>query len=135
MSEEAACREVVELHRFFERWLAGRSDADPMQRLEGALAECFELVGPDGRSVRRQALVEGLRDGFASRGADFRIRVEDVRARTLAEDLYHVTYVERQERAGRETARTASALLRRRAEPPGGFSWLHVQETWLSEEQ
>ena len=59
----AARLEIVELHRFFEGWLGGTLPADEasFNRLTSALAEDFEMVGPDGRLIARAMLLEELR--------------------------------------------------------------------------
>ncbi len=130
----AARLEIVELHRFFEGWLGGALSADESSfaRLTSALAEDFEMVGPDGRLIVRAVLLEELR-GAAGLQPGLRIWTEGESPRVVGEGLVLATYREWQSLPdGEPRARASTVLLRVRAEAPGGLEWLHVHETWHS---
>jgi hypothetical protein len=127
--EAAACAaEIVALHAAFEAWLgaAGSGDAG---RFEAAFDAGFAMVMPSGRMLQRAAVLAFLREGRGSRGAGFRIAIEDVAVLHATPPLLLMHYVERQWTGGQETARRASALFRVEAAGP---RWLFVQESWIT---
>lgn len=130
----AAClQEIDELHRFFEAWFAGRLPAtsESFARVDVALSEDFEIVGPSGDLSARGPLLERLR---AAHGVDdaLRIRVENGRVRTLEPGgLLLAVYEEWHETEDGPRGRLSSALFRPWPETPNGLQWLHVHETWL----
>ena len=133
MDPMAAARlEIVELHRFFEGWLGGTLAADESSftRLTSALAEDFEMVSPEGRLVARAELLEELR-GAAGGQPGLCIWTEDESPRVVGQGLVLVTYQEwRSLPNGEPRGRVCTALLRVRADAPGGLEWLTVHETW-----
>jgi hypothetical protein len=125
---EACAAEIVALHQVFERAL-GAPGRDETARFEAAFAPGFAMVMPNGRRLDREAVLDFLRAARGSRGADFRIAIEDVAVLHAAAPLMLMHYVERQWLGGAETARRAAALFRLQ---PGGPRWLFVQETWVT---
>ncbi len=130
---DACRREIEDLHAFFEDWFAGRParDGEAFGRVEAALAEGFQLVGPDGVRHVRDELLAGLRAAHGTRAGGFRIWTRAARSRPLAEGLHLAVYEEWQELAGVERGRLSTALFREREDGPNGVEWLHVHETWL----
>lgn len=135
-SADAACeQEVVDLHRFFEQWMTGRlDDTDAaFAAFRDAMADDFVIVSPDGQATASDPLVEALR---ATHGryppGGFEIRIENCRARGIADGVMLVTYEEWQQSEGEDAdGRISSALLRRDDAGPRGWVWLHVHETGL----
>lgn len=132
---EDRCRlEVVELHRFFQDWFNAEltNDEASFSRFEGVIAADFEIIGPEGRRVEREALMPVLRGGYGrSLEADFTIEVRNVRSRTVADGMVVVTYEEHQTTDGATRNWLSSALFRAREGTPNGVEWVHVQETYL----
>lgn len=127
-SPEAACAaEIVALHVLFESWLGEAGQGD-FARFDAAFAEGFAMVMPNGRKLDRAAVLAFLREARGSRGADFRIWIEDAHALHVAGDQVLMHYLECQHVGGQDTARRASALFRLEAAGP---RWLFVQETWV----
>lgn len=122
--------EIHQLHDFFERWLRGEADEGALARAEEVFDEEMTFIGPDGRVLEREALLEGL---ARARGArpELRITVEEVRVEALGQDRWVVTYVERQREPGQATARRSTALLVAAEGAPQGVRWRHVHETWI----
>lgn len=129
----AARLEIVELHRFFEGWLGGALPADEpsFTRLTRALAEDFEMIGPDGRLIPRAVLLEELRVAAGGQPG-LRIWTEHESPRVVGGGLVLATYHEWQSLPdGEPRGRASTVLLRVRAQAPGGLEWLHVHETWI----
>jgi len=126
---EATCAaEIIALHDAFEAWL-GAPGAGDMARFEAALAPGFTMVPPSGALLDRAGVLAFLAAGRGTRGADFRIVVEQARLLQQQGDLVLMHYIERQWTRGVETARRATALFRL---SPDGPAWLAVQETWIT---
>jgi len=125
--------EVLELHRFFERWYLGEPDphGEDFSRLSDVLTEDFRMVNPDGEVVARSELLTGLRRNHGTRSDDFQIRVENVSYRMVGRTAAAVTYEEWHEEGGRTRGRVSTAILREHSSTPNGVEWLHVHETWL----
>jgi hypothetical protein len=125
--------EVVNLHRFFEEWLAGRlPDTDvAFERCVTAMATQFELIVPSGERLTRTDLLESLRGVNGSRGADFRLWVDELATRPIAGGVHLVTYQEWQTHDGRTTGRLSTAILADSAGAADGIEWWHVHESWL----
>lgn len=119
--------EIIGLHAFFERWLAG--ETDDLSRCEAVLADGFAMVGPGGNLIDRETLLENLRAAHGERVVG--IRIENYAERTIGDELRVATYEEWQDEQGTERGRLSTALFRARADTPFGVEWLHVHETWL----
>lgn len=137
-SGDASVRaEIEELHRFFEGWFTARLANTPSEfaRFESVVAPGFVHIPPSGARTEREALLNGLRNAHGVHADDgFRIWIEDVRARTLADGTVLATYEEWQETRGDEPrGRISSVVFRAREDLPNGLEWVHVQETWLAE--
>ncbi|MDF1836422.1 MAG: hypothetical protein P1V35_01010 [Planctomycetota bacterium] len=130
-AQQLAVHEVLDLHEFFEDWLSGRGPNTPecFARLSRSLDSEFEIITPDGQLISRENLIDGLSGGFGSRGPEFRLWVQNTRARMVEEGLCLVTYEEWQATDGVEKGRLSSALLR--CTPQGICTWIHVHETAL----
>lgn len=127
---EAFSDEVERLHRFFTEWYAGTPDRH-FGDFDDATAPTFHLVVPDGRVLRRSEIVAAVRDAGGSGGITIEIRNPCVRYDDGS--IVIGTYEEHQVRDGRPSARQSTAVMRRDPDTPGGFSWLAVHETWISE--
>jgi hypothetical protein len=140
VSMESRCQaEVTELHRFFQDWFNGAipDDDETFARFAGVMDAGFVIVTPEGRTVERAALVEGLRGAhgrWRQEGKDpGRIWIDKVDVRHEGDGLTAVTYEEWQKFDGRVRGRISTALLRANSGTPNGIEWLHVHETWLPE--
>ena len=126
------CNEVLELHRFFQEWFAGRLASTPeaFARFADVIESGFEIVSPDGECRARAALLESLR---AAHGCDpeARIRIENFRGHEVGEGLFQAVYEEWQGRGADQRGRLSSALFRRAEGLPQGVEWLHLHECWL----
>lgn len=134
--DESCRKEVFRLHQFFEDWFLGRipNDDETFAGCADVLAAAFEIIPPSGELTGRAELLERLRDAHGQYGKiDFRIRISEVRGRTITDDAHMVTYQEWQETDGTWTARWSSAVFRRNSQAPNGVEWVHVQETWMPE--
>lgn len=135
---EGCRREVFELHRFFEEWFDGRvaDDEATFARVADALGEGFLLVSPDGTREPRERVIGDLRAAYGRWTEEHpgRIWIEDVEVRYSDPDRALVVYVEWQESGGVTRGRISSALFGRSGDAPNGVVWLHLQETWLSED-
>ncbi len=128
--------EILELHRFFERWFTGRADVEDVSRLSGVLSERFLMVTPSGQTLDRRQLVAALHRRHGSHplpGHSYRIEVQNVRERFRTGGHCMVTYEEHQEVDGEVRARISSALFRERSDAPHGVEWVHLHETWLGD--
>jgi|GEM_PF-720900 len=137
MVEDPCIQEVHSLHRFFVDWFTGHlaNDHVAFARVEAALDESFQIIGPDGRLQARAELLPMLAEAYGSRAdRDFRIEIRRPRKRRLSDHLCLVTYEEWQYDRSGTRAWQSSALLERHAGAPGGWVWLHVHETLLPAE-
>ena len=124
--------EVLELHRFFQRWFLGELAKTNVEfgRFAEVMAEGFAIVSPRGTLTEREALAEGLKAAHGSWKAG-RIWIENLKVRRVAGESALVTYEEWQQTGADPRGRLSSAWFRRRAGLPNGVEWLHVHETWL----
>jgi len=132
---EKGCEaEVLDLHQFFVEWLTGAfpRTEESFARFSDGMAEGFVFINPSGVLSEKAVMV---RDGEAAHGVHkdtgFRIWIEDIQCRPLADDLCLATYKEWQEISGLINGRLSTALFRSREGAPNGVEWLHVHETWL----
>jgi hypothetical protein len=128
--------EILELHRFFERWFRGEIEDSPetFARLSEVLSERFRMITPGGERVERRQLLEGVRQRHGSHGGpgrSYRIRIDNVEGRYRDAAVALMTYEEWQEVDGQTRGRLSSALFREREDTPCGVEWLHLHETWL----
>lgn len=126
--------EILELHRFFERWFTGRADVEDVSRVSGVLSERFWMVTPSGETLDRRQLVAALHRRHRSHPPpdhSYRIEVKNVRERFRTGGHCMVTYEEHQEVDGEVRSRISSALFRERSDAPHGVEWVHLHETWL----
>jgi hypothetical protein len=132
---DAAIREVVDLHAFFEAWLGGTCPAsdEVLSGAEGALGPSFTMVAPDGRRLSRADTMWWLRQAHGAKGRSgpFRIAVVEPKILHRAEPLVVVGYIEEQWQGSTHTRRRASAVLER--SPDGDrWQWVSVHETWIA---
>ena len=126
---DAACiAEIVALHALFESWLGAAGQGD-FARFEAAFDPGFQMVMPSGRKLDRTEVLAFLHGARGSRGAGFRIAIEEAAVLHAAPPFMLMHYIERQWVGVQETARRASALFRLDATGP---RWLFVQDTWVS---
>ena len=132
---ELAWREVVALHDFFVRWFCGAPDAPDFADCERAFAPDFRMIGPDGVTHLRAAVVERLRGAYASQPASFSIAVSDPHVVSESGGDVLLEYTERQYRDGRTTFRRSTALFQASPTAPRGVLWRHLQETWMDKDE
>lgn len=135
---EDHCRQqVVELHRFFQDWFNAElppSD-EAFARFDRALAEDFQIIGPEGHLVSRERVLGAVRDGHGGRReGGFAIEVKNIVSRTVGEGMVLVTYEEHQTHDGTHRGWLSSALFRADESRPGGVAWVHVHETYLPDD-
>lgn len=120
--------EIGRLHQGFERWFGGDEGFD-FTEFERALADDFTFYPPDGASVDRADLLEGLRSAFGSRSV--RIRIERPVILWERDGAILAGYEEWHDHDDHSIGRRSSVLLTRDEGSSGGLLWRHVQETWL----
>lgn len=130
--------EILELHRFFERWFNGELDASPeaFSRLSDVLSERFLMVTPAGQRLERRQVLAGVQARHGAHrgdGSRFAIEIRKVESRYRDGSVALVTYEEWQTVDGATRGRASSALFRERDDTPCGVEWLHLQETWLQD--
>jgi hypothetical protein len=127
--DHPAIAEVVRQHVVIEQWLSG-TDRAGFDSFVAALADEFEIVTPDGETVRKPELVEGFGAAF---GASPGVKIEAKSARVLAETdgLVVVHYEEWQSECEQPNQRVSTAVFAPRDSAPLGWSWLALHETWL----
>jgi hypothetical protein len=129
------CRhEIEELHQFFQDWFNGdlpETDAN-FARFSDVMANDFEMVSPNGRSVPITLLQPALRQRYNS-WQNGRIWIENVRVHWQKGDLLLMVYEEWQAVDGEENGRLSSVLLQQQTNLPNNLLWLYVHETWLPE--
>jgi hypothetical protein len=129
---EALCKaEVLRLHRFLERWLAGtlqRSEAQ-FDEFAQALADDFVIIHPSGNMEGKEHVLADLHQAHGVHTGAFSIEIRNLRCRVATQSWCLLTYEEWQH-AEDTSARLSSALLRR---CPDGqrVQWVHLHETWL----
>lgn len=128
--------EIVELHRFFERWFRGEIDDSPesFSRLSEVLSERFQMITPAGKRVERRQVLEGVRGRHGCHRdlhRPFEVRIDHVESRYRDAALALMTYEEWQQIEGETRGRASSALFHERDGTPCGVEWLHLHETWL----
>jgi hypothetical protein len=127
--------EIRRLHGFFEAWMSGRLPAgdEAFAPFPAALSSDFTMVGPDGLSRDRTAILTVIKAMHGARGDTFRIWIEAAHVLLTKPGMALVRYDECQhitDAAGeRDTRRRCTAML---TENSGDWRWLAVQETWVS---
>lgn len=127
---DLARREVVALHEFFVVWFRAGATVD-FHLCEGALAEDFRMVTPDGAVHDRAGVLARLRQARGSQPNRFSIAVSDISVLWQQSDAALLEYVEQQYRDGGTTRRRSTALFTREPAAPRGVLWRHLQETWM----
>ena len=125
-------KEIIELHEFFEGWLAGalQNDDHTFERLERALAKDFAIVSPGGVLVERASLLETLRASHGGRRG-LKIWIENALLRKSSGALLIATYEEWQEVGGQKRGRQSTVVFKTSKSASNEWLWLHVHETWL----
>ncbi len=92
------------------------------------------FIPPEGHRLDREHLIAGFHAGYG-KNKEFRIEIRDVKLLREMGEYALATYTEWQRGAVVSTptqnARITTAVMTR-AKP---FRWLHVQETWLPEQE
>ena len=131
--QEICLKEIEELHQFFQDWFNGvlpETDAS-FARFAEVMAEDFEMVAPNGRSVAISSLLPALKSRHIS-WQNGRIWIENVRVRWQKGDLLLAVYEEWQAVDGVENGRLSSVFFQVQQGLPNNLLWLYVHETWLS---
>jgi len=136
MSIDQRCyKEIVELHRFFEKWFKGDIAGDEaFCRLKNVLAPGFELVSPRAERAGRDEVLSAIHANHGALAKDvppFRIRIKKFQSRFQQGYLCLVTYEEWQFRGGVEQGRISSALFRNNPKTPNAVEWLHLHEVGI----
>jgi len=127
-----ASAEVVDLHRFFVDWFdKERCDKTDFSRFESVMGQGFSMVVPSGQQFNRNAVLGLVRASRATFDGDFVVSIEDIRSGWQTDDLIVLTYVEAQQRAGKQSRRRSSAFFTVNSSAPNGVEWRHLHETWL----
>jgi hypothetical protein len=119
---------------FFQDWFTGaaRETDDSFARVSRVLASDFLLVSPRGELYDRTGILEIIRAAYNRRTSGFRVWIEDVTVRLIAEPLCIATYEEWQAEGSNRTRRFSSVVFRRAPDLPNGVQWVHLHETWLA---
>jgi hypothetical protein len=129
---QRATAEIIDFHRFFVAWYeAGTAGSVDFGRCEQVFGEGFQMIPPTGRVFGRAETIALIAANRATFHGDFAIDIDEIRPAWEAEGAILVTYVERQQRAGINTARRATALFSERSSAPHGVEWRHLHETWM----
>lgn len=129
---DSARAEIVALHRFFVEWYdEATADGADFDRFERAMGEGMHMIPPSGAMLGRDAVIGHVRANRAAFRGDFSIEIAGIRPLWEADGAILVTYVEKQARAGENTARRATALFLENPSAPHGVEWRHLHETWM----
>jgi hypothetical protein len=132
---DAAIREVLGLHAFFESWFAGScpETGAAFATVEASLGPSFTMVGPDGRRVQRSDVITAIRGSYGAkaRHGRFAITIEEPEILHLDAALVLVRYVEEQVLGNAVTRRRSTALFSRSPAGPQGVQWVALHETWM----
>ena len=122
--------EVIELHRFLERWLNGGIEptAANFERFSGSQAEGFTIVTLDGEVLEREQLLAALYSAHATRPG-LVVEVDALRLHHRSADMLVVTFEERHRQGDETKKRRTTALLREKQSGLNGLEWVHVHET------
>ena len=125
--------EIIELHRFFQDWYNKQlSPTDEnFARCSDVLHPNFTIIFPSGDQMRRQALLESLRNAHGSH-TNIQIWIKRVQVLHQNEGLVLATYEEWQENNRQVKSRLSTVLFQQAPTTPNGVRWLHVHETWIN---
>lgn len=127
---DACEREIRSLHEFFVEWYHGAHERDAFDRVERALADEFTVVSPDGETVDRATVLEGVREGY-DRRSTFDIEIRAVSPVVDRQAIAVVRYEEWQSTPDDETGRASVACFVPADAAPNGVAWTFLQETWI----
>ncbi|NNE96720.1 MAG: DUF4440 domain-containing protein [Acidimicrobiales bacterium] len=125
----AAITEIQELHVEFEQWFGGESDS--LDRVESVLLNTFTMVTPNGETVARNDLIEGLKEAHGA--VELTIEIKNTTVRWEGADGMLVSYEEWQTTPDNSNARQSTVLFEHDWGAPNGLKWAHVHETWMPE--
>ena len=127
-TEESARSEVVRLHDFFDAWYNGEEGLT-IAEFADAMDPEFTIVGPDGRTLRRDVIVEAVRDAFGKGDISISVGNFVVFERTA----YVVCRYDEVHTSNDEiTTRLSTAVMEPDEATPGGYRWITVHETWAT---
>jgi hypothetical protein len=121
--------EIAQLHEFFGGYLSGVIDS--LERLESALAEDFEMVGPNGENHNKTKTMGAVRESHGSMPS-VQITTENHRLLLAERDLVVASYIEVHEFDGGGNRRASTVVFSNDPNAPNGLLWRRVQETRLS---
>ena len=138
--------EIESLHSFFVEWFTGNIPGDNAAYREQCRARFDDnmVLIPPGGQVLDVSEVDRMIVEAHGASPGFRIRIRNVQCRfqwhaTDGHEYALATYEEWQRHARNSTppdnGRLSTVLVRRDADTPGGFRWLHIHETWLPAKQ
>ncbi|NOK59312.1 MAG: hypothetical protein GFH27_549283n228 [Chloroflexi bacterium AL-W] len=129
---QAQCaHEILELHHFIESWLLGAVEQTREQfvRFEGAMAEDFEIIHPNGNVQPKAAICNSFWGAYGVQNPPFTVRIKNIQCRVVSKPYCLLTYEEWQT-GERETARLSTVLFRQ-VPNQDRVEWVHLHETWL----
>ena len=135
--EEACRNEIERLHAFFVQWFTGALAKEEFgDSCEAAFSETMCRIDPFGNVVDHSRIIQKLLAGHACyEGRQFSIEIRNPRVVWNQEHACLMTYEEWQLLDGESTARRSTALFQFKVEAPCGVEWVHLQETWMNQEE
>lgn len=134
---DAAEREIVDLHAFFEGWFRGElpNDDASFARMSDVMEPGFHIVTPQGDLLGRERILQVVREAHG-RDPESRIWIENVQVRESSSEIVVAMYEEWQQ-SGDEPARgrLSTVVFRKAESAPHGLTWAHLHETWLPRAQ
>lgn len=132
--EGSEYREIMDLHNFFEDWIAGKlpKTTKSFARFETVLHTRFRHISPTGTMLDKNAMIRQLWEAYAS-DPEIKIWIGSFSIRMHFEWGTLATYKEWQQRGDSVRGRISTVLFLQHPDRPNGLEWLHVHETWFSE--
>ena len=127
--------EIVRLHDFFVDWFTAvlPNTEEAFAQFGDSMAPSFTIIPPSGQTNSRDEILDRLKNAHG-RIPNIRIWIENVEIHQQHGDITIVTYEEWQETEGNITSRLSTVVFKDDAEAPNQLVWLHVHETWLTQD-
>lgn len=125
-------REVVELHRVIEGWLAGRlsRSSQAFAAFADLLAEDFTVLPPDGTVVSRENVLYGF-EGAHGALPGVAVEIRAFRFIDSGAEIGVARFEEWQQHVSNSNARASLVAMRRDPIARHGWRWLALHEAWL----
>jgi hypothetical protein len=129
---DRASKEIVDLHVFFVEWYdKATASASDFARFDRVMGPGMQMIPPSGAILDRETVVDYVRKNRGTFNGDFAIEITDISPAWEASGAICLTYIEKQQRTGVNTARRATVFFTESSSAPNGVEWRHLQETWL----